>query len=76
MQSTKHRLIELINGEQPSVSRHKLIHAFEPHRRAKAAEELEALVKAGYVNLIGTGRRGMPIKIVQSPTWPYNKCPL
>jgi len=73
----KERLIRLIQAaEGLPLLRRELILSFDKSRRKKAEFELSLLVSLGYVNPIGTGRRGSPSMIVTSSTWPFDKCPL
>jgi hypothetical protein len=79
----KERLIHMIQSadgltrdSDTPLSRHELIEAFDKSRRAKAAQELSNLIGAGYVNVLGTGRRGSPIRILRNKAWPFDKCPL
>jgi hypothetical protein len=72
----KERLIRKIQEANKPVSRHELIEAFDKSRRARASQELSNLIGAGYVNVLGTGRRGSPIRIAPNKTWPFNKCAL
>jgi hypothetical protein len=75
--NVKERLIRLIqeHDTQP-ILRRDLIRTFDISRRAQAEKELSSLIATGYVNSTGLGRRGSPARVVTSPTWPYNKCPL
>ncbi len=73
----KERLIRLIQlSSEGPVLRRKLIQTFDASRRKEAEFELSSLISAGYVNPLGTGRRGSPLMVITSATWPFNKCPL
>lgn len=74
--NVKERLIRRIQASDKPVSRRLLIEAFDKSRRAIASQELSNLIGAGYVCVIGTGRRGSPFMIVRNKTWPFDKCPL
>ena len=75
--NVRERLIRLIQlSPSTSVLNRKLIRSFDKSRRAEAEIELSLLISQGYVNPIGTGRRGSPKMVTISPTWPFNKCPL
>lgn len=69
------RLIQSLASESP-VSRRKLILSFNKSRRAEARIALSGLLSEGYVNPLGTGRRGSPLRIVMSATWRADRCPL
>lgn len=71
----RERLIRLIQSSQQPILRRKLVSTFDVSRRKEAEQELSLLVSEGYVNPLGTGRRGMPFRVVTSETWPFNKCP-
>lgn len=75
--NVKHRLIRLIqeHGAQ-AILRRDLIRAFDISRRADAEKELSSLISVGYVNALGLGHRGSPARVIISPTWPFNICPL
>lgn len=45
-------------------------------RRRQVMKELSLLLSEGFINRLGTGKRGDPHRIVLSAIWPFNKCPL
>lgn len=74
--NVRERLIRQMQSSQEPVLRRKLILSFDKSRRAQAGEELSVMISSGYLNLLGTGRRGQPHRLIVSGTWPHDKCPM
>jgi hypothetical protein len=74
--NVKERLIRMIQSSPKPPHYRNLIQSFDKSRRAQAIVELSFLLSAGYIHMLGTGRRGQPHRVVISGTWPFNKCPM
>jgi hypothetical protein len=70
------RMLRIIAHSVDPVSCYHLVRAFNGGARALAKDELSNIISEGVVNLIGTGRRGSPYKVVKGSSWPVGICPL
>lgn len=70
------RMLRIIARSVGPVSRSRLVRAFNGSAMALAKDELSNIISEGVVNLIGTGRRGSPYKVVKGSGWPAEICPL
>lgn len=76
--STREVLIRKLRtiGDQGFLYERAIPRTISHTRRKQVVKELALLLSEGFLTRLGTGRRGDPHRIILSPSWPFNKCPM
>jgi len=73
-QVVRARIVKIIN-EHPIITQRSLLNQIGQSYRSQVESELSKLLSIGWLNRIGLGTRGSPVKFIKGMSWPADRCP-